>query len=93
MDDLEKIKAVIEQTLAADFNAVKITKIKVHKDVDLDGDDVLRVDVVFEGAPKDLDVRKLSSVVRHIRPKLSEIGELAFPVLSFISNEEVGHAH
>jgi len=93
MDENKKIRNVILRSLSDDFDNVKIKSIEVHRDVDLDGDVVLRVAVMFEGARKDVDIKKLSSAVRHIRPKLSAIGEMAFPVLSFISEKEVGHVH
>jgi hypothetical protein len=49
---------------------------------------VLRIDVIFEGAPKDLNAKKLSGAVRHLRPKLDKIHESAFPLLSFISKAD-----
>lgn len=88
MRDLNRIAKVVRETLAADFNNVTITDVFVEEEVDADGDPLLRVEVIFEGTPKDLDAKKLSGAVRHIRPKLAEIGESAFPLLSFISKGE-----
>lgn len=92
MDSAKKrrVEKVIADSLATDFEAVRILQLDVRDDVDSDGDDVLRVYVIFEGAPKDLDARKLSSAVRNIRPKLSAIGENAFPLFSFISKNDIG---
>jgi hypothetical protein len=50
----------------------------------------LRIDVIFEGRPKDIDIKKLSGVVRHVRPRLTDIGEEAFPLFSFISKGDAG---
>jgi hypothetical protein len=85
MRDMKRIEMVVKNVLAADFDKVKIFEVRVRDETDSDGDKVLRVEVIFEGARKDLDAGKLSGAVRHVRPKLSEIGEEAFPLFSFIS--------
>lgn len=87
---MKKIAKVVKETLAVDFENVRIIDVRVQDEQDSDGDAVLRVEVVFEGTRKDMDVRKLAGIVRHVRPKLSEIGENAFPVFSFISKGDWG---
>jgi hypothetical protein len=88
--DIDRIIEVVEKELARDFANLKIIEVKVRGDVDFDNEEVLRVDVVFEGEKKDVDASVLSGVVRHVRPKLTEIGEKAFPLFSFISNRDLG---
>lgn len=90
MRDVKKIAKIVEKTLAADFDKVKILEVTVREELDADGDEILRVYVIFKGAPKDIDTRKLSAAVRNVRPKLSEIGESAFPLFSFIAKSDVG---
>lgn len=86
---LQKIAKVVTETLAADFdNNVRIIDVRVLDDVDFDGDDVLRIEVVFSGSHKDVDAKKISGAVRHVRPKLTDLGERAFPLFSFISQRE-----
>lgn len=85
MRDLSKIKKAVRATLARNFERVRIIDIRIHEDVDSDGDEMLRIDVVFDGSPKDVDARKLSGLVRHLRPRLAELSESALPLLSFIS--------
>jgi hypothetical protein len=46
--------------------------------------------VVYEKAPKHADIRRLLGAVRRVRPKLTEVGETAFPLFSFISRDDVG---
>lgn len=78
------------ETLHKDFESVSIINVKVHRDVDFDGDDVLRIDVVFEGRPRDMG-RLVSGAVRHVRPRLKEeFNEFAFPLMSFISSRDAG---
>ena len=83
-----EIKRLISATLQVDFEDVRILEVRVRDDVDSDGDDILIIDVVFEGQPKDLDARKLSGAVRRVRPGLFELGEEAFPLFSFVSKTD-----
>ena len=89
MRDLSAIKQIVTDTLSGDFDQIRILDVRVHEDQDTDGNAVLQIEVIFEGAPKDLDARKLSGAVRHLRPKLDEINEFAFPLLSFVSKADV----
>src|SRR5262245_32505174 len=47
-----RIKKIVRDTLSHEFDRIRILEVKIHKDVDSDGDDVLRIDVIFEGQPK-----------------------------------------
>lgn len=87
---MEQIADIVRDTLTTDFQKIQISDVQVREDVDSDGDRILHVYVIFEGAPKHADIRKLSGAVRHVRPKLTEVGETAFPLFSFISREDVG---
>jgi hypothetical protein len=89
MRDLDAIRNVVLSTLEEDFDHIRILDVDINEDVDIDGDEVLRIDVIFEGAPKNLDARKLSGAVRHLKPKLYEIKEFAMPLLSFISQADL----
>ena len=88
MRNLNAIRDIVRDTLADDFDHIRIVDVRVSEDVDSDGDDVLRIDIIFEGDPEDLDAVKLSGAIRHLRPRLSELDEFAFPILSFISKQD-----
>lgn len=93
MDEFAQIKLIqqaISETLSADFDNVKILDVTVIRDIDFDGDEILKVDIVFEGTPRDIDARTVSGAVRRVRPKLRDLGEMAFPLLSFISRGDAG---
>jgi len=85
MRNFDTIRNVVRDTLSNDFDHIRIIDVRVCDDVDSDGSDVLRIDIIFEGDPKDLDAMKLSGAIRQLRPKLGELDEFAFPILSFIS--------
>lgn len=88
--DMREIAEVVQKTLAADFNKVKILEVRVEEALDSDEQKILRIKVIFEGAPKDLNASAVSGAVRNVRPKLSEMGFDAFPLFSFIANSELG---
>lgn len=90
MSDSSKIKKIVESVLADKFDGIEIVAINVKADIDEDGDDVITINVVFDGTKKRLDSGKTSSLVRRVRPKFAEIGETAFPVFSFIAKSELG---
>jgi hypothetical protein len=89
MRDLDSIKQAVMVTLTEEFDHLRILDVQIHEDRDVDGDDVLRINVIFEGAPKDLDAKKLSGIIRHLRPRLNAIQEFAIPLLSFISRADL----
>ena len=86
--DLDEVTKVVKKVLAKDFRDVVVEEVRVFEDLDTDGDEILRVYVVFDGKPNDLDAGKLSGLVRHVRPELEKIKEEAFPLFSFISKRE-----
>ena len=88
MRNFAEIERAVRDTLRADFGAVKIIDVKIHETVDYDDDVILRIDVIFEGTPKDLDARKLSGASRDLRRRLSDMKESAMPLLSFISGSD-----
>lgn len=85
---ITKIEKIVRDSLSGHFDHIRILKIDVQKDVNADGDKVLRIFVVFEGSPRDLDISKLTGTVRRLRPKLDEIDESALPLLSFVSKAD-----
>lgn len=89
--NLIKIARIVRDALASDFRKARIIDVRVREDRDYDGAEILRVDVLYEGGPADLDAGKLSGAVRNIKPRLvSEAGERAFPLFSFISKSDLG---
>ena len=86
--DYDKISDAIAQILSRDFKRIAITKVDVAQDFDHDGDPILRVDVVVDGARTDLDGKEISSAVRRIRPALEDVEGTPFPVIAFIDSKE-----
>jgi hypothetical protein len=83
-----EVREAIESVVREQLRGVRIDAVHVTPDVDQDGERLLRVKVVFDSKARGLDPRKTSGLVRHMRPRIAELGEQAFPILSFISKAE-----
>jgi hypothetical protein len=83
--DSKKIEARITAMLRKYFENIKIIATHIAQDYDRDGEEILRVDVVFEGTLKGEDARRAAGVARQIRPVLEENDADLFPLLSFVS--------
>jgi hypothetical protein len=87
-DHFDKIEQAVRDTLKVQFDHIKILEVRVHKETDSDDDALLRIDVIFEGKPADLDAKKLASVGRNLQSRLNAMQESALPLLSFISGAD-----
>jgi hypothetical protein len=88
MRNLASVKQAVNETFSRLFSHVRVTDVRVREDTDFDGDDILRIDVIYEGTYKDLDAKKLAGFTGHLQPRLQEIHEPALPLLSFISRAD-----
>lgn len=91
--DQDRVAAVVAEVIGRDFEKVKILKVNVTPDHDRDGNDILRIQIVFEGALKGADARHAAGAVRRLRPVLEEIDVDMFPLLSFVSKLDYERGH
>lgn len=82
-----EIAALIEKTVRERFVDIDIQSVTVAEDVDFDGGPVLRVRIVFDHKGP-LDASKTSGIVRHLRHRLVEQDEMAFPIVAFMSKSD-----
>jgi hypothetical protein len=85
-----QLDELILATLKDEFENIEISEFAVVKDTDSDGDEILRIKVVFDSENQALNTRKRMSLLRHLRPKLEKIGQSALPIFSFIAASEAG---
>jgi hypothetical protein len=83
--DSDRVADIVADVLGRDFERIKILKVNVAPGQDPDGNDILRIQIVFEGALKGADARHAAGAVRRLRPALEEIDVDMFPLLSFVS--------
>src|SRR5262245_56521487 len=91
--DPDKVADIVTEVLGRDFEKIRILKVNVTPDHDPDGNDILSIQVVFEGALKGADTRHAAGAVRRLRPALEEIDVDMFPSLSFVSRLDYERGH
>ena len=89
MAEKGNLESIIEAVLKDVFGAAQIEDVYVVHTVDADGDDILRIYVAFNGTEDQFDAKAASGVVRHMRPRLSELHEDAFPIISYLSSKDM----
>lgn len=84
--NLPRVKDIVETTLRERCGNV-FELIAVRPDLDEYGGEILVIKAVFN---KDrLGAQRTSGLIRHLRPRLTEAGTEAFPVISFIAKSEI----
>ncbi len=85
--DTGKLSTAIAVELRKLFETIKILDVILSPDTDRDGNEILRVDIIFSGALRDSDAKNIAGASRMIMPaidKLIEDDEM-YPLLSFVS--------
>jgi len=86
MLDRQAIRKVITEILRAAFRDVRVEDINFTEEMEEDGTEITKINVIFSGT---LDPKKMPKVIAEMRHKLNAIPEVAFPVLSFISQSDL----
>jgi hypothetical protein len=81
----DKIAATVADTLRRHFESIKIVRVDVARDQDHEGEEILRIQVVFDGVVKAKDAASIAGAARYLRPALEKIDADIFPLLSFVS--------
>lgn len=81
------IERVIRAVTDERFPKGSIVGLSIARDFDFEGDPLLVVHLIVDKEGQ-LDARETAGITRHVRSKLAEIGEDAFPLVSFISRAE-----
>ena len=84
----KKIYEVVDSEVRKHFKGTKIISVDVREDIAHDGDEILRVRVVFSAGEEGLDTDLVLSMVRHLRPELDKINVSAFPMVDYVSEED-----
>lgn len=84
----DNIKAVIESVIRERLAGTTITEIRVVEDEDYEGDQILRVMIVFDSSKGMPESHKMSGLARHLRSKLDEADAFSHPIFRFISQSD-----
>lgn len=86
--DMNKVEKHIKDVLSRDVPGVEILRVHVEDDLSFEDDEILRVEVIFQGKAKDIQPSFLSRAIRKVRPALADFDLMAFPMMSFISEQD-----
>lgn len=81
----DRIRDIVDGVVRAHLTGIDIRQVEAEHDEGYYGEDVLRVTVTIDSPASAFDGDKLSSLVRHLRPKLAEANEDAFPMVRYRS--------
>jgi hypothetical protein len=90
MAETKDIKAYIEEVVRERVHSGEIVNITVTRDADEDGDDIFRINVIFDNKKKSLDAAETSQLTRHVWRRLIDLDVRGFPSFSFIAKSEAG---
>jgi len=84
-----RLKRLVNEVLRERITDADIQSVSIVRDVDDDGEAILRLKIVFDGAKNSLDSNQTSSVARYVVSRLANEGEHAFPVISYVAESEL----
>ena len=85
-----KTEEMIADTIRALLHSGKVVRIETRRGKFMDGDEVLRVKVIFDNKKKTLDAREMSSITRAVRKSMLDLNDAALPYFSSIAKSELG---
>lgn len=87
------VQSVVDEVVREHLGNDHIVSVSANRDDDgFTDDDTLWVTVVVENELPDSDFSGEIELVRHLRPRLDQVGENGFPVISFLSRSEAEEA-
>lgn len=84
----KSLEDIISGIVKERFADSTIDSIAVEADVDSDGEPILRVTVVFDSEIAKLEPSRLTGLVRHVKPRIMERKDGAFPIFRFMSKRD-----
>ena len=88
--DLDKVRDIVARALAKRFTPEEFTfdPIIVKPEIDEDGDEILWIQIIFDGDQDNLDPGWTVRMFEFIDPELEKLGITAYPMTSFIEKSE-----
>jgi hypothetical protein len=87
MRDVTSVKQAVNETFSRLFSHVRVSDVRVREDTDFDGDDILRIDVIYEGTTR-IWAQKTSRIYRAFAAEARANTRTRAALLSFISRAD-----
>lgn len=84
----DELVTLIRGLLAERLGEAVVKDVRVRRDQDADGDDILRVTVLVELNGDRVPAEQTRGLIRVARAGLADLGEEAFPIFSFMTPTE-----
>lgn len=81
------IEAIVRDVAQSLLKGVRVVSVIAERGFDSDGDDVVRITVVYD-AKAPLNAAAVASMVRRLLPKLEAAAVEGFPLMSFVAKKE-----
>jgi hypothetical protein len=91
--DADRLAKAVADILGKIFKNIEIVQVLVTPDHDHDGDEILRIDVIFKGVLKEADAKHVAGAARHLLPALEKFDPDIYPLLSFVSKVDYDRGH
>jgi hypothetical protein len=92
--DIEKLSKALHRELSKLFDNIQIVDVVVSLDSDRDGNDLLRVKIVFTGDIAGKDAKTVAGASRQLRPTIDRLtDDDLYPLLSFVSKVDYERGH
>lgn len=78
----------IHDVIVRELDPARIERVDVARDLDHDGDPILRIKIVFEAINDRLNPRAVKGLARHLREPLEALKVEEFPMFSFATVKE-----
>lgn len=88
MEKRGRLYEIVLEVAREIFTDAAVDSITVTPTRDSDGDDLYMINIVFKKDMEPADSKKMLGFVRHLRPKLEQIQEEGFPIVSYISKDD-----
>jgi hypothetical protein len=86
----EKLKSEIEEVVREHIHSGNVLNVVVERGTDSDGENVIFVHVVFDNKSNRIDAKETVGITRHVRARLSKLGEDGFPLFYYVAKSEAG---
>ncbi len=86
---LQSVEKIVKEVVSERFAGVPIESVRVKSAFDEFDDPILRVTIVLDVEEGALDPTRTLGMIRLLRPRLAEIGEDAFPIISYVAKSEM----
>lgn len=86
----KKLKTELLKLAHEKIHGSAVLDIVLNRDVDSDGDPILKIYVIFDNKTHEIDAKESIQMRRFVRERFAKIGETSSPVVYYVAKSEAG---